>query len=553
MSDKKNIDRLFQEKFKDFEVTPNDAVWKKIQARKNKDRKRIVLIPFWYRIAGVAALIAVILSVGSILLPENKSLDTIVVTEDSENTDNLSIEKEDNTTIISDDGLVDTPKKPESNHSDGTSESTNTNNEAITNNSIKNKDKDDTPLDITADPKSTISSAYKKPSSNKKNADKNGIVISNTEDNEIIISTNGYQKKDDALLEQKTATKNAVSNATETDKEKTSFIDQEIVAKSSITEKTPSVNDNKEETSVKENDSYTRNSDDIDTKKEGIANKEKSASDKTLDQNEDIGKKSIFDAIKEKEEKEIAVAEVTSGKKWNISPNVAPVYYDSFGGSSIDQEFSDNNKQGQVNLSYGIQVAYSINDRLSVRSGVNKVDVGYNTEDVGFGIASVAREIPGSNNATNVQNIIISDFQGTSPSFSPAPDINDEILVKSQNPALLNHSIGYIEVPLELKYSLTDSKIGIHMIGGVSTLFLEDDEVSIIAGSFRNENVVREETVNDISFSGNIGIGFDYKLSDQFKINMEPIFKYQFNGFKESAENFKPYYFGVYTGISFRF
>ena len=91
------------------------------------------------------------------------------------------------------------------------------------------------------------------------------------------------------------------------------------------------------------------------------------------------------------------------------------------------------------------------------------------------------------------------------------------------------------------------------MIGGVSTLFLESDEVSVIAGSFRNDNVSREQTVNDVSFSGNIGIGFDYKLSDQFKINMEPIFKYQFNGFRDNAQNFRPYYFGVYTGVSFRF
>ena len=556
MSDKKNIDRLFQEKFKNFEVSPNDDVWKKIQARKNKDRKPLLLIPFWYRIAGVAALLAVILSVGSILLPDNKTQDAIVVTEDSENTDNISTEKQDDTMTISDDGLVDTPKDKEYNYSDGTSESGNTNNEAITSNSLKNTNKKDTSLDITADRKSTFSDTYKK------TTDKNSITTANIINNETIAPVNGNQNKNNVLLEQKTATKNAVTNTYTTDEEKTSFSTQEIVTKNSVAEKTPSVNDNKLENSAKENDVYIRNSTDITTKKEGIANntlnpknldKEKSTSDEILDQDEDIGKKSIFDAIKEKEEKETAVVEVTPGKKWHISPNVAPVYYDSFGGSSIDQEFSDNNKQGQVNLSYGIQVAYSINKKLSIRSGVHKVDVGYNTEDVGFGISSIAREIPGENNATNIQNVIVSDFQGGSTAFSPAPDINDEIIVKSQNPGLLNHSIGYIEVPLELKYSLTDSKIGIHMIGGVSTLFLEDDEVSIIAGSFTNENVVREETVNDISFSGNIGIGFDYKLSDQFKINMEPIFKYQFNGFKESADNFKPYYFGVYTGISFRF
>jgi hypothetical protein len=31
MNDKKNIDRLFQERFKDFESEPNEQVWANIQ------------------------------------------------------------------------------------------------------------------------------------------------------------------------------------------------------------------------------------------------------------------------------------------------------------------------------------------------------------------------------------------------------------------------------------------------------------------------------------------------------------------------------------------
>ncbi|WP_299213274.1 hypothetical protein [uncultured Aquimarina sp.] len=566
MSDKKNIDRLFQEKFKNFEVTPDDAVWKKIQDRKKKDRKRVLLIPFWYRIAGIAALVAVILSVGSIFLPEDSTQDSIVVTKDSENTDNLSTENQDSNTTIPDDGLVGTSKNEKSNYNDGASESSNANNEAITNSSLKNDDKKDTPFDITSDSKSTISDTYKNPSANKNTTNKESITTTNLTNTEAIVSNKDNQKKDDMLLEQKATTLNTVAetqktSTSEINKEKVLITGTAITAKNGIAENNNATNNQSENITKKESPYFQDPSNKENTIKESIVdNQEESnnlgkeeVSDQTSDQNQGSGKKSIFEAIKEKEEKEKIIAETKSGKRWNISPNVAPVYYDSFGGSSIDAEFSDNNKQGQVNLSYGIQVAYSINKKLSVRSGVNKVDVGYNTEDVGFGISSVGRG-DNNNGFTNTQSIIVSDFQATQASFTPSPpDINGEVLVKSQNPGLLNHSIGYIEVPLELKYSLTDSKIGIHMIGGVSTLFLEDEEVSIIAGSFRNENVARDETVNDISFSGNIGIGFDYKLSDQFQINMEPIFKYQFNGFKDSAENFKPYYFGIYTGISFKF
>src|SRR5690606_36279034 len=63
MSDKKHIDRLFQEAFKDFEETPNDAVWEQIEAKLKQKKKRRV-IPIWWRYGGVAALLLLLLTLG---------------------------------------------------------------------------------------------------------------------------------------------------------------------------------------------------------------------------------------------------------------------------------------------------------------------------------------------------------------------------------------------------------------------------------------------------------------------------------------------------------
>jgi len=551
MSDKKNIDRLFQEKFKDFEMTPDDSVWKKIQAQKNKDKKRVLLIPFWYRIAGVAALIAVLFSVGSFLLPNNNAKDAILVMEEVEN--------QNSTTPTPNDAVVNTPEDKKSTNTDGTSENRNTNNEAITENSIKNQDNKDSSIDILEDKESLISNTSKNNLQDKNITHEKTIKTTNSLEDNTSIVTSTTKEKENTLFKKPSNTGNAVVSTSKTNtstnsKENISInkeeaISENEVVKNQISNEDPLKNSAKKEAIYPQN-SFKNNTSNVEAIADNI-DKEKSA-DQALDPLDDSGKKSIFDVIEEKEQKKTIVAETTLGKRWNVSPNVAPVYYDSFSGSSVDPEFSDNNKQGQVNLSYGIQVAYAINKKLSIRSGVSKVDVGYNTEDIGFGISAVAREFELGNSTlgSNVQNLVVSDFRNIPSGFSQSPPpggVNNEILIKSQNPGLLNHSIGYIEVPLELKYALTSSKIGIHMIGGISTLFLENDEVSVIAGSFRNENVIRDDTVNDISFSGNIGLGFDYKLSDQFKLNMEPIFKYQFNGFKENAENFRPYYFGVFN------
>jgi hypothetical protein len=41
--------------------------------------------------------------------------------------------------------------------------------------------------------------------------------------------------------------------------------------------------------------------------------------------------------------------------------------------------FADNSQSGDVNLSYGIQVSYKVSSRLSVRTGVSNINVGYTT------------------------------------------------------------------------------------------------------------------------------------------------------------------------------
>lgn len=55
MKENKNIERLFQEKFKDFEVMPPTEAWNNIAERLNKKKKKRRIIPFWFKSTGIAA------------------------------------------------------------------------------------------------------------------------------------------------------------------------------------------------------------------------------------------------------------------------------------------------------------------------------------------------------------------------------------------------------------------------------------------------------------------------------------------------------------------
>jgi len=118
-------------------------------------------------------------------------------------------------------------------------------------------------------------------------------------------------------------------------------------------------------------------------------------------------------------------------------------------------------------------------------------------------------------------------------------------------PGEIRQQFGYIEIPLELEYSLIDSRFGLNIIGGGSSLFLDNNRVDLVSGNAKTK-LGEATNINSTSFSTNIGVGMDYKLTDKFSISVEPIFKYQLNTFS-NVNNVRPINFVVYSGLNFRF
>ena len=507
MNDKKNIDRLFQEKFKDFDVHPNEIVWEKIKARQNKEEKRLFLLPFWYRIASVAALTAIILGLGYSL--NNAPEQNIIVTntniknkteQHNQNKDLKTTTKKNATplTVVSEEKEI---KK---------------------NNEIPGKNNSDSSFI-----KENRITAISSPSYLIKNNHSTTKTKINSVNESKIAKNTTTTKTNTALPEHKTITKSPVD---------AEHPNQGVVYEKGVE---PVFGKPNEKSNVISSENITNNDNLL-----GL--------EENLNPQNTNNKKSIFDAINKEQEEEV-VTEISSARKWNIAPNIAPVYYNSIGnGSSIDSQFADNDKNGEVNMSYGVQVSYTINKKLSVRSGVNKVNLSYTTKDIGFVPSATGQNLQSVNYNSTATAIFISDLGNRPRNISEFLDINRNAVDQTQNVGLLNQSIAYIEVPMEMKYALVDKKIRINMIGGISTLFLQNNEISIKAGDFETP-IGEANNLNGVSFSGNIGLGADYKLSEHLEINLEPIFKYQFNAFNKTVNNFKPYYFGIYTGLNIKF
>ena len=116
----------------------------------------------------------------------------------------------------------------------------------------------------------------------------------------------------------------------------------------------------------------------------------------------------------------------------------------------------------------------------------------------------------------------------------------------------LKQEINFVEIPVELSYKIIDKKFGIELIGGMSTLFLTENNVSLVSAG--QEMIIgKANNLNEIHFSSNVGLGFKYNFWGNFNANFQPMFKYQINTFNNDSRDFKPYFIGLYSGISFSF
>jgi len=259
----------------------------------------------------------------------------------------------------------------------------------------------------------------------------------------------------------------------------------------------------------------------------------------------------LFD---EEREKNIEQSDEKKQGKWAIGPLVAPVYYNSISnGSSLDEQFNNNQKEGGYNMSVGVQVTYQINENWQLRSGINKMNVGYATNNVQVGYSDPNLGLRNVNytNSSNLGEVVVTAFSTDNLYKMQAEGVGSRIEVLSlSGNTQLKQNMTYLEVPLEIERKIIQSNFELSVIGGVSSLFLADNNISI-----NNKDYIYDigdaNNLEKTSFTTNIGMGFGYNFNKNIYFQLEPMFKYQLNAYRNSVD-FKPYIFGVYTGINWK-
>ncbi|MFK7747472.1 MAG: hypothetical protein AB8B65_03705 [Kordia sp.] len=600
MSDQNNIDNFFQNRFKDFEASPDPDLWDKISDRldeKQTEEKKegIVLLPWLYKAAGIAAAIALLFFVGTQVVNTNSTdidsdgqttvtkkdnplqKDTNGTTKDSQltnsdkNSEDNSLQYKNNTTpngtlqnntqIANEDTVNHTndPKKSQHGNDSSAQKGNALQNAVAQQNGTQNNSQNDSnknSIHTNAVPHKNVG--------NQENAVANAT---GNEKNKILTPEqrkrlNGQNKKDKNGID--TTVNPFVKNAVaQNQKDGTDNMNTSNTVNGKGSEANSASNAVANKNGVAQNDAQntTNTSNSTNTKgseADGTTNSETTDTENAVadTQKEKTGK-SILEVIKdlhdlEKDSTEIAEIPFS---RWTISPSASPVYYNTLGnGSPIDETFADNSKKGDINLSYGVNVGYDVSKRLTVRAGIHRVDYSYDTQGIALVPSIEGSELTTIQFRNSNAAFDIKDRQATSGeafSLYQVPTSESSIRQK-QIEGDLSQRMSYIEVPVELKYALVDKKIGINVIGGVSTLLLTENSIILDSPELLTE-LGEATNMNDVSFSTNIGLGIDYKFSNQLEFSVEPMLKYQLNAFSGNTGNFNPYSVGVYTGVSFRF
>lgn len=508
MKDKKNIDEVFKDALNNLEASPSPRVWQNIQASLKKEKSERKVIPLWIRIAGVAALIALLLSVG------NWALDPLHI-------EKPSITKEDNNRI--EEELLDKSRSEQgreeiwvASENDVVIEASGS--EEITKTNTKK---------LKSDYNSQISSATSKEIVPTNNFIKNSVGSNSKSGNEISSETlfTKENSKQDKIVSAETSS-TVISNVTN----ESDVTSERIMSKI----------DREKEISF-DAEGY-----------KAVANEIADVVKAEEIEEDSISKISLLDAIAEQENlRDKDQTKESLERRWKVTPNVAPVYYSSLGnGSSIDPEFANSPQKGDVNMSYGVQVSYALSSKLSLRTGVNNVDLSYSTSDIIIASGPVAVGLRGVDYGSD--QTVVTAINRATMNNTTSGNFGSLNLKSTSGDARLIQNINYYEIPLELQYAVIDSKFGVNVIGGVSTLFLGNNEISVKSDNFSSV-LGAANNLSNVSFSTNVGLGLNYKLSKSFIFNVEPMFKYQLSTYSDSSVDFKPYYLGVYSGISFKF
>ena len=252
--------------------------------------------------------------------------------------------------------------------------------------------------------------------------------------------------------------------------------------------------------------------------------------------------------------------------RWSLTAMASPTYYmrpDLSSSDMADQVSSL--EQSRISYSGGLSFSYKISRKLSIQSGLYYSSIGNKVDDI--------RSYAGFSRFDYTKGDHNFEVMTTSgPIFTSNPDVfladigGDRVVTRYTNDVFdpgkanlsyinssLFQNLSYLEMPVFVRYKLIDKNLDFNLVGGLSYNLLINNSVhAMIDGS--KYDIGKTAGLNSFMVSSSFGMGMEYSLSEKISLNLEPTFRYYLNPFSNiQSSSARPYSFGVFSGLSYRF
>lgn len=275
---------------------------------------------------------------------------------------------------------------------------------------------------------------------------------------------------------------------------------------------------------------------------------------------------------------DIAEQEITAQKerktgKWQLGAALSPLisYRDVASADAVQNVAVNNSESARLTYAGGVGVSYLPTDRLTIQTGVfyNKMGVNigdYSNFKSGWYESDMDMvSAPGrSENVVSIANsmgtLISSKEERFVNSYTGTETLTDYHILKPEEMVVADAAVEsfsqtfeYLEIPFNVRYKILDRTIDLQLMGGFSTNLLVNNSVAAIAGD-ETVAIGKVQDVRMFNYSGNAGFGVVYDLFENFSFSIEPRFRYYLNSINTpNLPVTRPYTFGFYTGVNYKF
>jgi hypothetical protein len=266
---------------------------------------------------------------------------------------------------------------------------------------------------------------------------------------------------------------------------------------------------------------------------------------------------------------------------WIVGAQISPGY--SSHSASHNESYARNmtyeSDNGGSNIGGGISVQYKTGKRLRVESGIyyakdgQKADNSFNLfasrNDMLYEAApnaSYDASTPGFSNVVQTgsggSGISMNSTAGVIEMESTPRGANIAAKLESSKDATadvlyadgeFSQVFEFVEVPLYIRYSVLDKKVGIELLGGINAGFVIGNN-AYLDNNYGVQNIGSTADISTLNFSGTLGIGLNYALGKHFAVALEPRLNYYLNSINSNPDvDYRPYRIGIYTGVYYEF